>query len=265
MMQPRTFGAETVSLIVEDHLATISLTRPAVLNAMNREMMTGIVEAFEYLSDDKDTWCAVLRGVGRSFCVGADQRERETMSEGDIRRRRRLAPTVFSAARRCPKPVVAQVHGHALGGGFEMVLGCDLIVVEKSARLGLVETSRGAVPGGGGTKLLPLMAGSLVAKEMIFTGKTISGVEAASLGLANHAVEADELNAAVGQLVEAIKRCSPVANAQAKKAIHLNQDLTYDDGLRVEAEMYERVLSSADRLEALTAFQQKRPPNFSGE
>lgn len=263
-MKDMDFGEGTVLLTVKEHVATVTLNRPDVLNAMNSQMMNGIVEVFDYLDSDSRTWCVILRGGGRAFCVGADQRERAGMSEGDIRRRRRTAPLVFSAARRCSKPVVAQVHGHSLGGGFEIVLGCDLIVVAEEAKMGLVETSRGAIPGGGGTKILPLLVGPLVARELILTGRIISGLEAGPMGLANRVVPARELEATVRELVGQVTNCSPVANAQAKKAMYLVADLSYDDSLRVEAEMYERVLTSPDRQEALAAFREKRPPHFGG-
>ena len=264
-MESIEFGNGAVIASVRDHVAVVELSRPTVLNAMNMDMMTGIIDVFDLLSDETDVWCVVLRGQGRSFCVGADQKERTTMTKEMIRRRRRIAPMAFSAMRRCLKPVVAQVHGHALGGGFELALGCDLMVVESSVKMGLVETSRGTIPGGGGTKILPLLAGPTMAREMIFTSRVISGAEALEFGIANRAVETDDLELTVTELVDAIKSVSPVANAQAKKAINLEQDISYEESLRVESEMYERLLASSDRVEALKAFQERRPPQFTGE
>lgn len=255
----------TVRAQIDGPRADVVLDRPDVLNAMSGEMMADVIEIFDVLADRTDVWCATLTGEGRAFCVGADQKERRTMSDADVRRRRRVAPQVFSAMRSYPHPVVARVNGHALGGGFEMVLGCDLAVASEDATMGLVETTRGTIPGGGGARALVHLVGTARARELIYTGRRLTGAEAAALGVVTESVPAAELDATVDALVERILRNAPVAVGQAKKVLRLVEDASYEDGMRIEAEHYERILASTDRLEALAAYKEDRAPRFTGE
>ncbi|WP_375002080.1 enoyl-CoA hydratase/isomerase family protein [Aeromicrobium sp. CTD01-1L150] len=254
----------TVLARVQGARADVVLNRPEALNAMNNAMMSDIAEVFDLLADRSGIWCATLSGAGDAFCVGADQKERRGMSEEDVRRRRRLAPRAFTAMRRFPHPVIAKVHGHALGGGFELMLGCDLALLTHDASVGLIETSLGAIPGGGGTRALVTLIGPARARELIFTSRRLSGREAESMGLAVAAVPADDLDAHVEDLTQRVLANSPVAVTQAKKALLLVESGSYDDALRIEAEHYERVLTSEDRLEAVAAAREGRRPQFTG-
>lgn len=256
---------ETVVASLTGHRADVRFHRPDSLNAMSNTMMSDVVEMFGRLAARGDIWCATLSGEGRAFCVGADQKERRDMTKADIRRRRELAPQVFSAMRQFPHPVIAQVHGYALGGGFEMVLGCDFAVAAADATLGLVETSRGTIPGGGGHRALLHLLGPATARELIYTARKFSGAEAQQMGLVTEAPDAGQLEAVVDGYVDRILANSPVAVAQSKKVLRLAESASYEDSLRIEAEHYERVLASSDRVEALQAFKDKRAPEFTGD
>lgn len=257
--------AELVELTVAEHVATVSFNRPEVLNAVNTETFGRLIDVFDAIADDPEVWCVVLRGSGRAFCVGADQKERPGMSLDAIRRRRRISPQAFSAMRNCPHPVIAQVHGYALGGGLEMALGCDIIVTARDTVMGLIETKRASIPAGGGTQLLPRLIGPARAKELIFTGRTFTGAEALEWGLVSYAVEPDQLEAKVGDLAREITAVAPISNVQAKRAINMSMDLDVANGLQAEAALYERILTTSDRTEALAAYRDKRPPQFRGE
>jgi enoyl-CoA hydratase/carnithine racemase len=255
---------DVLTVDISDYVATVSFNRPEVLNAVNMATLESLITVFERLNDEPDVRCVILRGAGRAFCVGADQKERPGMSDNDIRRRRRLAPAAFGAMRGCAHPVVAQVHGFALGGGLEMALGCDLILAAEDTVMGLIETTRASIPAGGGTQLLPRLIGPLRAKELVLTGRKFTAADAAGWGLVNYAVPAADLEAAVADLVGQICAAAPISCRQAKRAMDAAMDVDLRTGIHFEEALYERVLGTEDRAEALTAYREKRPARFVG-
>lgn len=253
-----------IDVSIEQHIATVAFNRPEVLNACNTELLEELITCFDSLTDRTDVWCAILKGNGRAFCVGADQKERPGMTLDAIRRRRRIAPAAFGAMRRFPHPVIAQVHGYALGGGLEMALMCDLIVLAEGTVLGLIETVRASIPAGGGTQLLPRLIGPARAKELIFTGRKFGAAEALAWGMVNYVVPADELEARTLDLAREITAAAPISCTQAKRAIDGGLDMDFASGVQLEAALYERVLTTSDREEALLAYREKRSPVFTG-
>ncbi|MFF4991269.1 enoyl-CoA hydratase/isomerase family protein [Streptosporangium saharense] len=254
-----------MDLRIAGHVATVTLDRPDVLNAVSTPMYRCLLAVFAEIEDEADIRCVVVRGRGRAFSVGADRTERAGMTDDDLRGRRRLVPRVFSAMYHCSRPVIAQVHGYALGGGLELALSCDLVVAAEDAVMGLVETTLGSMPAGGGTQLLPRLVGIPRAKELIFTGRRFTGAEARQWGLVNHAVPAADLETTVGALADEISAAAPLAVAQAKRAIALSTQVEIDSGVALEAELYERLLTSTDRLEGLAAAREGRPARFQGQ
>lgn len=257
--------AELIEYTVRDHIAMVAFNRPQVLNAVSTPVFLRLVDIFEEINDSPDVWLVILKGNGRAFCVGADQKERPGMTLDEIRRRRRISPHAFSAMRNCLHPVIAQVHGYALGGGFEMALGCDIIVAAEGTVMGLIETTRGSIPAGGGTQLLPRLVGPARAKELIFTGRKFKAEEALGWGLVNYVVPLSELEQKVMELAHEITAAAPISNVQAKRAINMSMDLDVANGIQVEAALYERILTSSDRVEALDAYKERRPAQFRGE
>lgn len=257
-------GHREVTLDTADRVAIVQLNRPDKLNAMNTAMMRQLIDVFDDINGMSDLRCVVVRGSGRAFCVGADRHERATMSAESVRERRRVAPQAFGAMRRCVLPVVAEVHGYALGGGFELALGSDIVVAAEDTEMGLVETSRGTMPAGGGTQLLPRLVGLARAKELIFTARTFTAREAASWGMISRAVAPDELRNATDDLARTIASVAPISNIQAKRALNASTDMGLDNGIAFEAALYERVLGTKDMAEGLAALQEKRSPNFTG-
>lgn len=258
-------GTVPVELTVEAHIAHVVFNRPEVLNAVNTPTHLRLIEVFEQIDDDPSIRCVVLKGHGRSFCVGADQKERRVMSADDIRERRRIAPRAFAAMRRCSRPVIAQVHGYALGSGLEMAMGCDLMVSAQGTVLGLIETQRGAIPAGGGTQLLPRLVGEMRARELIFTGRKFTADEALTWGLGNYVVPAEELEGKVMSLAGEIAAAAPISVIQAKEAMNLALEIGLSAGFRAETALFERTLTTSDRLEAVAAYREKRPPAFRGQ
>jgi methylglutaconyl-CoA hydratase len=160
--------------------------------------------------------------------------------------------------------MIAAVHGFALGGGTELAMLADFVVASEDAVFGLTEVSLGIIPGGGGTQNLPRMIGRNRAKELIFSARRISALEAKELGLVNHVVSRAELLPKAIAIAEEIMKNSPFAVRQAKWAIDRGVDLPFEDGLQREHEAYMRAIGSEDRREGIAAFNEKRRPRFSG-
>ena len=235
-----------------------------MLNAVSTPVLRRLFDVFDQVNDSEGIWCVILKGNGRAFCTGADQKERATMTEDDIRYRRRVGPQSFAAMRNCRRPVIAQVHGYALGGGLELALGCDLIVAAEGTIMGLIETSKGSIPAGGGTQILPRLVGLQRAKEIIFTSMKFTAEDALRWGMLNYVVPLGELDARVAELASAIVSVAPISNIQAKKAINCSTDMDIASGVQMETALYERTLTTNDRREALAAARDKRKPQFKG-
>src|SRR5712692_2961748 len=148
---------DTLLLACDNAIAIITLNRPAVLNAINNVMIAEITETMRTLDADETVRVAILTGAGeRAFCVGMDLKERNSLSDAELAAQRPRMSEMFAAIRRFPKPIIAAVNGHALGGGLELALGCDFTIASSNATFGLPEVTRGIMPGGGSTQLLPL-------------------------------------------------------------------------------------------------------------
>ena len=173
------------------------------------------------------------------------------MQPEDVRRRRELAPRVFGALASSRKPVVAAVHGYALGGGCELALACDLIVAERGTVFGLPETTLGVIPGGGATQRLPRLVGIQRAKELILTGRRFSAEEAETYGMLTQLVEPGQALDTAIELARSIARNPPMATYQAKRALQMSQGLDVERGVLFEAEAYQACLTTARWSEGL--------------
>lgn len=262
---PEQTGDDLVTLDVDAHIGIVTFNRPHALNASTTPLFQRLIRVFDEINDDPEIWCVVLRGAGRAFSVGADQKERATMSLSDLRNRRRISPQAFSAMRNCVRPVIGQIHGYALGGGMELALGCDIVIAAEGTVMGLIESRLASIPAGGGTQILPRLIGVPRAKELIFTGRKFTAGEALGWGMISYVVPADELEDKVMDLAREIASAAPVSNVQAKRAINMSMDLGVATGFEVEAALYERVLSTTDRAEGAAAHREKRTPHFTGE
>jgi enoyl-CoA hydratase/carnithine racemase len=255
----------TVLLEREGHLAHLILNRPEVLNAIDNQLGQELADACQALAEDDQVWAVIFRGAGeRAFCAGADLKARRDFSPEDWAAQRELFRHMFKRLREVPQPMIAAVHGYALGGGTELAMLADCIVASEDAVFGLTEVSLGIIPGGGGTQSLPRLIGRNRAKELIFSARRISAAEALQLGLVNRVVPREALlDSAVGLAQEMLKN-SPFAVRQAKWAIDHGVDLPFEDGLLAEHEAYLRAIASDDRREGIAAFNEKRRPAFQG-
>ncbi|MBS4032670.1 MAG: enoyl-CoA hydratase/isomerase family protein [Clostridiales bacterium] len=254
---------DTVDVIRRDHYAIITLNRPDALNALSTQMARDMVDVMASLAEERDVWAAALTGAGdRAFCVGADLKERKDMTKDQMTAQRALFVKAFGAVSQFPKPLIAAVNGFAMGGGFEFALCCDMIVAANEAFLGLPEVGLGIIPGGGGTQNLPRIIGRNKAKELIFTGRKISGETAYEWGIANKAAPREELMTVTEALLKEITKNAPLALQQAKRCVEYGLETDLRTGLAYEAEAYNKCLYSEDRDEGLKAFNEKRKPNY---
>jgi enoyl-CoA hydratase/carnithine racemase len=249
----------------DGHLAYVVLNRPEVLNAIDNELAEDLCVVCEELAADDSVWAVILRGNGeRAFCAGADLKARRGFTRQQWHEQRALIRHTFDLLRAVPQPVIAAVHGYALGGGTELALMSDVIIAADDARFGLTEVGLGIIPGGGGTQTLPRRIGRGRAKELIYTARHVSAAEALALGLVNRVVPRSELLASALALADEILRNSPFAVRQAKWAIDQGADLPFGEALEREHAAYMRAIGSADRQEGIAAFNEKRRPRFSG-
>lgn len=256
---------ETIILEKQDHFLWIKLNRPEAMNALNTQMAKDLLFALEEAAKQREIWVVGLTSTSeKSFGVGADLKERKSMSAEQIAEQRILFRKCVAAVKALPQPLIAGVKGFALGGGFELALAADIIIAGENAQFGLPEVKVGLIPGNGGTQFLPRLIGPNRAKELIFTGKRISAQEAFSLGLVNKVVPTDQVEAEVLKIGTEICANAPIAVRQAKKAIELGLGVDLNTALAIENEAYNVNLVTEDRAEGIRAFNEKRPPKWQG-
>jgi len=254
-----------VSINIGDGVAEVVLSRPDALNAISTQLATELAEATDRLRSDPDVRVVLLAAEGdRAFCVGADLKERNGMSDGDLLAQRVVFRAAFGGVLHLPQPTVAAVHGFALGGGCELALSCDVVVADETAVLGLPEVSIGLVPGGGGTQLALRRLGPGRAADVVLTGRRIPAAEAMALGLVDRLVPAGSARAAARDVAAQIAKNSPVATRAAKRALRNGWSLDYAAAMDVEDAAWRTAATSADRREGIAAFNEKRPPVWPG-
>lgn len=234
-------------------------------NAISRAMRAELEALIEAAGKKPALRAVVITGAGeKAFCAGADLKERATMSEEEVRAFLHDLRRTFRAFERSDKIFIAAINGAAFGGGTELALACDLRVIRPGAKMALTETRLAIIPGGGGTQRLPRLVGMAVAKDLVLTGRQVEAEEARRIGLVHRvASDADVVGAAVA-LAEQVAEGGPIALAAAKAAIQEGMERGLDDALELEYQQYQRTLQTADRLEGLAAFREKRKPVYRG-
>jgi enoyl-CoA hydratase/carnithine racemase len=245
-------------------IAEITLDRPEAMNALSSAMIARLAVVCAELAADRGVRAIVLGAAGRAFCVGADLKERAAMSDAGLMAQRPVFRAAFGAVLGLPQPVIAAVHGYALGGGCELALSCDLIVADETAQFGLPETTVGLIPGSGGTQLALRRLGPGRAADLVLTGRRIDAAEAARLGLADRLVPAGTAGEHARELAGLIAANSPVAVLNAKRALRQGAGLPLAAGLEVEDSAWRATAFSADRKEGIAAFVEKRKPRWPG-
>ncbi len=257
--------SEILTVEEQGHLEIWTLNRPESLNAFNKALLLALGTQLDRISQDISVRCVILAGAGgRAFSAGADLKERKSMPAADVPAFVDLIGGTFQRIAECEVPFIAAIDGFAFGGGLEVALACDIRAVGPAAKMGLTETRLAIVPGAGGTQRLPRLIGVGRAKEMILSGRRIDADEAIRIGLAElDGRESDAMTAAL-QCARDIVSCGPIAVRAANAAIEGALGQPLNEGLLLERRCYDRTLDTSDRLEALAAFAEKRPPVFEG-
>ncbi len=242
----------------------LRMNRPEAMNALSRDLLETVWAEVEKAAVRREVRALILAGNAKAFCAGADLKERKGMNPTEVRAFLRRIKGIMDLVERVPMPTIAAVDGVAFGGGCELALACDMRVIAQGATIGLTECALGIIPGAGGTQRLPRLVGPAKAKELIFTARKLSADDALAVGLANHVADAGGAVDKALALAKEIARCAPIAVEAAKAAIDGGLSTGISEGLLLEARAYEVTLYTEDRVEALKAFAEKRPPVFHG-
>ena len=251
---------------VSERIATITFNRPKTLNALNPDTVRELKAALEEVSAREDVGVVLLTGAGeKAFIAGADIpifREFTSIEAMDFAL---LGQGVLEYIERMPQPVIGVINGFVLGGGCEVAMACDLLIAADTAKFGQPEVNLGLIPGYGGTQRLPRLVGRNIAKEMVLTGDMISAQRAHDIGLVNKVVPAADLMSTARDIAKKILSRGPVAVRTAKMAMNRGLDLDLGNACALEASLFAAGFSTADLVEGITAFLEKRKPNFTGK
>jgi enoyl-CoA hydratase len=256
---------ETLLLSIEDHIATVTLNRPKVLNALNATMLRELDELFSALALDDTVRVILLRGAGgKAFAAGADISELAGVDAASGEQLAGSTHRIFRRIEALGKPIIACIDGFALGGGCELAMACTLRLAASTARFGQPEIKLALIPGYGGTQRLPRLVGRSAALKMILTGAIIDAAEALRIGLVDEAVSADQLTARATELAQLFAGMPPLAVAAAIEAVDRGADLPLDEALALEAAIFGRLCATEDKREGTRAFLEKRPATWLG-
>ncbi|MGP4064887.1 enoyl-CoA hydratase [Oceanobacillus sp. M65] len=247
---------------VKDGVAYLTIQSPPA-NALSSTLLFELEEKLKQVEADKSVKAIVLKGEGRFFSAGADIKEFTSFQDSsDSKSLAQKGQQLFNKIEHFPIPVIAAIHGAALGGGLELAMACHIRIVTKSAKLGLPELTLGIIPGFAGTQRLPQHVGNAKAYEMILSGEPISGEEAYHFGLANRVVEEDELYTETSKLAKKIAEKSKPSIQHIMSLVPYAKTDLFDRGLEAEANAFKEVFGSQDAKEGIQAFLEKRKPNF---
>ena len=256
---------ENILLEKDGAVATVTVNRPKVMNALNHQTLGELAHAFDAVRDDDAVRVLVVTGAGdKAFVAGADINELAKMQALSAKKLAAYGQEVFRRLEHLGKPSVARINGFALGGGCELALACTLRTASTNAKLGLPETSLGIIPGYGGTQRLSRIAGPGVAREWVLTGDIYSATEAHRVGVVNRLFEPDELAAGTQKLLDSILARGPVALRLGMEAIGRGQDMPQLQGEMMETDMFGLASTTEDMREGMAAFLEKRKPSFLG-
>ena len=258
-------GYENILLERTGAVATVTVNRPKVLNALNGQTLRELAAAFDEVEADAGVRCLVVTGAGeKAFVAGADINELATMQPLQAKDLAFSGQQVFGRLEKMTKPSIAMINGFALGGGCELALACTLRTASTTAKLGLPEVSLGIIPGYGGTQRLARIAGPGVAREWVLTGDMYSAEEAHRVGIVNRLFAPEALREGTMQLVDTIGKRGPVAVRLALETIRRGMNMSQPEGEVIESDMFALAATTADMREGMGAFLEKRKPLFQG-
>jgi len=249
---------------MEDHTLIITINRPDVLNALNKQVINDLDAVMDRVYKFSEIKSVVITGAGlKSFVAGADIKEFESLTKEEAIAVAKRGQAVFAKIENAPKPIIACVNGFALGGGCELAMSCHFVIASESAVFGQPEVNLGIMVGYGGSQRLTQRVGKGRAMELIITGKTINATQAMNYGLVNYVVPQTELLDKALSILKVCHEKSPIAVGNSIKAINAVWDENVN-GYDVEANLFGECFVSGDSKEGIAAFKEKRKPHFKG-
>lgn len=254
-----------VLLEIKDRIAQITLNRPENRNSMDKEMMPAFLDVINRVTDDRDLRCLIITGSGKSFCAGADFRN-SPVGDTDAQPHELILSVYepFLKIQEIRIPTIAAMNGHAIGGGFGLVLICDLRIANRNSKYGANFARLGLHSGMSVSYMLPRLVGLPLANELLFTGRLISGEEAAEIGLANYALDGEDVLKKAWELAREIESCAPIAVRMMKRSVHRGIGWDPRSAAEMEAHCQSRTIETEDAREGITALLEKREPVFKG-
>lgn len=251
MTHPQHPSYESITLVVRDHVATLTLNRPSNRNALNLQMCRELTAACERVGADGAVRVLLIKAAGSVFCAGADLKERQGMTESDVVARRVAGFAAYAAIEDLAIPVVGVVQGAAYGSGGEIAAACDFVLASTAAGFKYPEVGWGTV---GATQRLPRIVGRRMAKELLFTGRVVDAAEALAMGLVNHVYTPDELDTAADAMVAAIAKNNPLTVRLAKHCVDAGLETTRQGAMAIELLAIQENLRHGDWKGAIAAF-----------
>ncbi len=249
----------TITYRVAGGVATVTLNRPRANNAVSIPLAQELTDACSVINRDDTIRVVIITGAGKAFSAGtAPSRRRRDSPASPL-------PQAANALSHLRCPVIAAINGDAIGQGLELALAADIRIAAETARLGLPHIASGLIPWDGGTQRLPRLVGRARALEILLTGEMVTAAEAYCMGLIKKMVPLAELPSVVAGIAQKIDTSAPLAARYAKEAVRQGMDLTLEQGLRLETDLYLLLQTTADRTEGITAFLEKRQPRFKGK
>ena len=256
---------KTIHVEKKEGIGTLTLNRPEVRNAFNREMIDEIRDVLSLIDKDEEIRVLIVTGAGKAFQAGADIAELSLMKPMDILRWNEGIVRINASLEKLRQPVIAAINGAAMGGGLELAISCTLRVMAESAKMGLPEVKLGIIPGTGGTQRLPRLIGKGRAAELLLTGDAVNARDALAMGLVNRVVPDEEAVKAAEELARKIMATAPIAVEMAKDALEVGKDLPLEHAVQYSQKNCVTCFSTEDMKEGMTAFLEKRKALFKGK